>query len=267
MSDTRVTTMVGDRTWFPWFILEVGVVAASVSAILIRYADGASGLALSFWRSAAGCLLLLPFALPRLRRMEARDLVLPIVSGIFLAVHFATWITSVNMTTIAASVLLVSTTPIFVALGARWLFDERLTPAGWIGIGVALGGTAMISGVDFSGSSGTGNLLALIGGITVAGYGLAGNRSRQKLGILEYAVVTYGASAVVLLVWCILAGAELGGYCATDMVGDRGVDPGPAAPRPHDDQLRTEGHRRNARFDDDHGRADHRDRAGVPALR
>jgi drug/metabolite transporter (DMT)-like permease len=198
-----------------------------VSAILIRYADGASGSALSFWRSAAGSLILLPFALPRLRRMEARDLVLPVVSGICLAVHFATWITSVNMTTIAASVLLVSTTPIFVALGARWLFGERLTPAGWIGIVIALGGTALISGLDFTGSSGTGNLLALIGGITVAGYGLAGSRSRQKLGILEYAVVTYGASAVALLVWCVIDGVELSGYPAQTWWAIAGLIVGP----------------------------------------
>jgi drug/metabolite transporter (DMT)-like permease len=203
----------GDETpWLPWLILALGVLAASVSAILIRYADDASGMSLSFWRSAAGCLLLLPFALPGLRRMEARDYLLPVFSGLCLAVHFATWITSVNLTTIAASVLLVSTTPIFVAIAARWLFDERLGAVGWFGIALAMGGTVMIAGLDFGGSDAYGNLLALIGGITVAGYALAGRSSRQKLGILEYAVVTYGASAIALLPVCLLAGVELVGY-------------------------------------------------------
>src|SRR5688572_993828 len=131
--------------------------------------------------------------------MVLRDYLLPIVAGVFLAVHFATWITSVNLTTIASSVLLVSTTPIFVAIAARWIFDERLGVLGWSGIGLALFGTALVAGFDFGGSSFDGNALALIGGITVAGYGLAGRVSRQKLGILEYAVVTYGASAVALL--------------------------------------------------------------------
>lgn len=201
-----------DRTWIPWSILAVGVVAASVSAILIRYAEGTSGVALSFWRSAAGSLILLPFTVGRLKAMDRRDLLLPAISGVCLAAHFASWITSVNMTTIAASVLLVSTTPVFVALAARWLFAERMRSWGWFGIVLALAGTALITGLDFGGSSAMGNLLALVGGITVAGYALAGQRSRQRLGILEYAVVTYGVSAIVLLVWCLVGDIELAGY-------------------------------------------------------
>lgn len=201
-----------DKTWVPWAVLWGGVLAASVSAILIRYADGASGIAISFWRSAAGALLLLPFALRGIRRMELRDYLLPVVAGVFLAVHFATWITSVNLTTIASSVLLVSTTPIFVAMAARWIFDERLGRLGWSGIALALFGTALVTGFDFGGSSFEGNVLALIGGITVAGYGLAGQVSRQKLGILEYAVITYGASAVTLLIVAVPMGEELTGY-------------------------------------------------------
>lgn len=201
-----------EKTWVPWTVLSIGVLAASVSAILIRYADDASGVAISFWRSAAGSLLLLPFAIKGLRKMEPRDYVLPIVAGVFLAVHFATWITSVNLTTIASSVLLVSTTPIFVAIAARWLFDERLGLMGWTGIALALFGTALIAGLDFGGSSFDGNSLALIGGITVGGYGLAGRVSRQKLGILEYAVVTYGASAVTLLFVAIPRGENLTDY-------------------------------------------------------
>lgn len=144
--------------------------------------------------------------------MELRDYLLPVVAGGFLAVHFATWITSVNLTTIASSVLLVSTTPIFVAIAARWLFDERLGVLGWFGIALALFGTALIAGLDFGGSSFDGNTLALIGGITVGGYGLAGRVSRQRLGILEYAVVTYGASAVALLFVAIPRGENLTDY-------------------------------------------------------
>lgn len=216
-----------DRTWIPWSILAGGVLAASVSAILIRYASDASGVALSFWRSAAGSLVLLPFTIGRLRAMERRDVVLPLVSGVFLAAHFASWITSVNLTTIAASVLLVSTTPVFVALAARWLFGERMRSWGWFGIVLALGGTGLITGLDLEGSSALGNLLALIGGITVAGYALAGQRSRQRLGILEYAVLTYGASAVVLLVWCLVGGIALTGYATQTWWAIVGLIAGP----------------------------------------
>ena len=199
----------------PWLVLAIGVLAASVSAILIRYAEDASGVSISLWRCAAGAAVLLPFAWPGLRRMKPRDHILPAVAGVFLAVHFATWITSVNLTTIASSVLLVSTTPIFVALAGRWLFDERLPLFGWVGIGLALAGTALIAGLDFGGSDAYGNLLALIGGITVAGYALAGRRSRQDLGILEYATVAYASAALVLLPWALLTGSPLAGYDAT----------------------------------------------------
>lgn len=224
---TRPPLDDSEKAWVPWAVLWAGVLAASVSAILIRYAEDASGIAISFWRSAAGSLVLLPFAVRGLRRMEARDYLLPVVAGVFLAVHFATWITSVNLTTVASSVLLVSTTPIFVAIAARWIFDERLGTMGWSGIALALLGTALVAGLDFGGSSFDGNALALIGGITVAGYGLAGRVSRQKLGILEYAVVTYGAAAAVLLIVAVPMGEELTGYGAQTWWAIGGLIVGP----------------------------------------
>ena len=224
---TRFNLESRDEPWVPWTILGVGVLAASVSAILIRYAEDASGMAISFWRSAAGSLLLLPFAIPGLKRMESRDYLLPIVAGICLAVHFATWITSVNLTSIASSVLLVCTTPIFVAIAARWIFAERLGVIGWSGIGLALFGSALVAGFDFGGSRMEGNLLALIGAVTVSGYSLAGRGSRQKLGILEYACVTYGASAVVLLIVALPMHVKLTGYSSQTWWALAGLIVGP----------------------------------------
>ncbi|MGH2757227.1 MAG: DMT family transporter [Actinomycetota bacterium] len=211
----------------PWAVLAIGVVGASVSAILIRYAEGASGLALSFWRCAAGAIVLVPFATKGLKRMQARDLVIPAFAGVSLAAHFATWITSVNLTTIASSVLLVSTTPIFVALAERWVFNDRMPAIGWVGIALALGGTVLIAGLDFEGSSLEGNVLALAGAITVTGYVMGGRRARQKLGILEYAVVTYGFAAVALLPICVLGGVELGGYPDKTWLAIAGLIAGP----------------------------------------
>lgn len=202
----------GSRQWFSWAMLATGVTAAGVSAILIRYADDAHGLAISFWRCSAGALLLAPFAIPGLRRLTRRDLIVPLIAGVSLAAHFGTWIPSVELTSIASSVLLVSTTPIFVALTSWWLLNDRLGGRGWLGIGLALSGTALIAGLDFAGSSLAGNLLALAGGITVVGYVLGGQRARQTLGILEYATVTYAIAALTILPICLVAGIDLGGY-------------------------------------------------------
>lgn len=213
-------TTVGARrlpSWAAWTLLWVGVAAASTAAILIRYATaaGAGPLALAFWRCFAGALVLFPFARFRARRAAPSDLRLSAVAGFFLAVHFATWITSVGLTTVASSVLLVSTTPVFTALAAWALWGERLPGRGWAGIGLTLAGVALTSGGDLAGGGRhavAGNLLALAGGATVGGYLLAGGRARRALGVVEYGVVAYAVAAAVLLPVCLVAGERLWGY-------------------------------------------------------
>ncbi len=196
-------------------MLAVGVVSASVSAILIRYAPDADPLAMSFWRCAAATVLLLPFALPGLRRMSSRDLLAPIVAGVFLSAHFVSWITSVTMTTVAASVLLVSTTPVFVAAAARLLWKERLSGKAWAGVLLTTAGAAIVGGGGLADSDATGNILAVVGAATAGGYFMAGAKARQKLGILEFAVVAYTAAAIPLLILCLIKGVPLGGYDST----------------------------------------------------
>lgn len=212
----------------PWTVLGVGVLAASGSAILIRYAEGAHPLAISFWRCALGTAALAPFARNGLRRARALEVRVSVLAGAFLAVHFATWIWSVRMTSIAASVLLVSTTPIFVALAARWLLDERLRWAGWVGIAVAMAGVGVIaSAAGNEGVSLDGNLLALAGGAAAAGYALGGRGALKTLDILEYAVLAYGSAAVLLLVACLATGADLFGYPSDTWWAIAGIVIGP----------------------------------------
>ena len=205
--------------WVMWTILTVGVVAVSVSAILIRYAsvdgDGdASPLAISFWRCALGALALFPFARWKRRGTSPTTIRFSLIAGAFLAIHFASFITSVGLTTIASSVLLVSTTPVFTALVGWLVFHDRLELVGWIGIALTLVGVGLIGGGDFGGGSGLGNLLALIGGATAGGYLLAGAAARRTLGIAEYAVITYTAAGVLLLAVCLLGDIPLWGYGA-----------------------------------------------------
>jgi drug/metabolite transporter (DMT)-like permease len=208
-------------------LLWLGVISASVSAILIRYADGAEPLAISFWRCAGGALVLLPFARSGLRTLNARAWGMPAVAGAFLAVHFATWITSLELTTVASSVLLVSTTPIFATLGAWLLLKEHVQARGWGGVLLAFSGTVLVAGGDLSGSSLDGNLLALIGGATAGGYVLAGRRARQVVGILEYAVIAYTVAGIVLFIACAAGGVELWGYDAATWWAIVGILVGP----------------------------------------
>ena len=201
-------------TWIPWVLMAVGVLGASVSAIFIVYARDAEPMAISFWRCAAGAAALLPFAATRLKRVERRQLGLPAVAGFFLAAHFAFWITSLELTTVAASVLLVTSSPAFVAVIAWWLFKERLQRIALVGILLTVVGAGLVVGGDLSGSEFTGNMLAVAGAITVGGYMLAGQVSRRELGIFEYSVITYSVAGLVLLPIVIVTGSELTGYDA-----------------------------------------------------
>ncbi|HEX2240442.1 MAG TPA: DMT family transporter [Actinomycetota bacterium] len=208
----------------PGFLLGIGVLAASSSAVLIRFASDAEPLAIAFWRCAAGALILAPAAFMA-GEMSFRRLALPGIAGAFLAFHFATWISSLDYTTVAASVLLVSTTPVLVGLVSH-IGGHRLGGLGWWGIALALGGTALIAG-DPSGARTLGSVLALGGAIGGAGYFLAGERARRELGIATYAAVTYAVAA--LLIGAVVLGSDipLSGYDRTTWLALVGLIVGP----------------------------------------
>lgn len=193
-------------------MLVTGVAAAGTSAILIRYAQEAHYLAISFWRCFIGGLLLAPFAIKDLKGASRIAAKRSVVAGFFLAVHFATWIASLERTSVAESVLLVSLAPIFIALAAPAVLNERVPALGFAGISLAVAGAVIVAGLDFGGSSMFGNLLALIGGATAGGYVLAGQLARRDLGILGYAVIAYGVSAALLLIAALLSGVEMFDY-------------------------------------------------------
>lgn len=201
-------------------MLLVGVVAVSFSAIFIRLAE-APAVTVAFYRTGIAALMLLPFVAWRrkeLRSLSRRQLGVTLLAGAMLAIHFAAWITSVSYTTIAASVVLVTTQPIFVA-GLSWvLFRDRIR--GWtlVGILLALAGAAVVSSGDFISPSRPrallGDLLALVGAVTAAGYLVAGRRLRQEVSLPTYAGLVYAVCALFLLPMALLSGARLTGFPA-----------------------------------------------------
>jgi drug/metabolite transporter (DMT)-like permease len=192
----------------------VGVLAVSAAAIFIRLAD-APALAVAFWRNALGMLVLLPIAL-YLREAFPRGQVLwaGVASGVALGAHFGFWISSLDYTSVAASVVLVCTQPVFVAILAYLVFGERTSPMTCFGILVALAGTAVIASDGSIGSATFfGNTLAVIGAITVAVYVLIGRSLRTTgVGVLPYSIVVYASASATLAPAALYAGAPLGGY-------------------------------------------------------
>ena len=208
--------------------LAVAVLAVSTSAILIRWSSAPS-VVKAFYRVVFTTALLLPWALGRyrgaFRRMQLRDLGIAGLTGVALALHFAAWFESLNHTSVAASVTLVQTQPLFVAVGAWALLEERLTRRMLAGIFVALFGAAAMSLGDpalallgigtadaLAGTGMFGNALALVGAVAAAAYVLAGRSLRQRVSLVPYVVVVYLACAAVLLAIAVTQSAPLVDY-------------------------------------------------------
>lgn len=199
-------------------LLVLGVLAVSTSAPVIRYA-AAPALALAFWRNALASLVIVPWAWTRhrdeMRAATRRDVRLSVLAGVLLGGHFATWIPSLSFTTVASSVALVATQPVWAALIARWR-GERVPARAFIGIGIAVLGAMVLTGIDVRLSSRAllGDLLALTGGILAAAYVTAGAEARRSLSTTSYTAICYPVAAATLLVTALVARTDLVGLDA-----------------------------------------------------
>ena len=213
----------------PWqvgLVLVAGVFAVSTAAIFIRLAIASAGvrgvefsLFLSASRLAIASLLLLP-AWRNLKpsQLSPGALRYAAAAGICLAVHFATWITSLSFTSIAASTTLVTTNPVWVALLCWLWFKEKLTRLTVLGIGVAFVGCVLIAlgdtgAVSAGNNPALGNFLALVGAWMASLYFLLGREAQRRgLGIGSYVVVAYSTGALVLLPLPLIVGSNYVGY-------------------------------------------------------
>jgi drug/metabolite transporter (DMT)-like permease len=197
----------------PYLGVGLGVAITSTAAILIRLAQvEAHSLVIAAWRLTLATLILAPITLSarrtELRGLTRRDWSNALASGLLLAVHFGTWITSLAYTSVAASVVLVSTYPIFVGLASRLLLRERLSRKMVVALLVATAGSMLIGLGDLGDSPHRlwGDVLALMGGISGAGYFLIGRRLRARLSLLAYIFPVYGTAAVGLMAVMLASG-------------------------------------------------------------
>lgn len=203
----------------PWVTLSVAVLFVSFGSIFVRLA-AAPALAVAFYRVALASLLLLPFAAADARRswpgLDRRRQLLLVAAGVALALHFATWIASLSYTTVAASVLLVNTAPLFAILLSRLFLGERPSVTVQAATPVAFAGAALIALGDEGGSPGslTGNALALAGAVTLAAYQVIGRGLRHALPLNAYVLGVWATAALVLAALARASGALLGGYPA-----------------------------------------------------
>ena len=206
----------------------VGILAVSTASIFIRYAlQYAPALVVAAYRLVLAALFLTPIALFRYRAelagLSKKEVLLALFSGFFLAIHFAVWITSLEYTTVASSVVLVTTTPLFVALMAPIFLKEKLTRPVLLGMVMALAGGIVVGLSDTcSWQAGRlvcpplsefirekaflGDLLALAGAAAASCYVMIGRRLRARMSLVSYIFLVYGMAAVLLVVIMFSAG-------------------------------------------------------------
>ena len=213
--------------------LVAAILAVSTASIFIRFAQAdAPSLVIAALRLTFATLLLAPLALTRHREeikgLTSREITLGIFSGLFLTVHFATWISSLEYTSVASSAVFVATGPLWVALLSPALLNERLTRAAIVGLTLALLGGAVVGlsdacviqngiqcpelGQVLQGRAMWGNFLALAGAWAVTGYLIIGRKLRAKISLIPYIFVVYGISAIGLIIVMFVAGQSPLGY-------------------------------------------------------
>jgi drug/metabolite transporter (DMT)-like permease len=201
------------------FLLVVGVAAISSAAVLIREAD-APPLVTAASRMLIAAAILLPFAarhIPEaIKKLTSADVWLIIAAGCALALHFWLWISSLSYTSIASSVVLVTSHPAMVAVLSFVLWRERLNRIAMIGILVAFTGLLVINFGGFSPGSSVskGNLMALAAAGAMAVYLLVGRHIRERVDVLSYLSMVYTVAAILLLAAAVLAGESFLGYSA-----------------------------------------------------
>lgn len=204
----------------PLAALAIGVVAVSTGAIFVRLAE-APALVTAAYRVGIASLVLLPLAWCRAREelfaLRGREIGLAATAGGFLALHFATWIASLDHTSVANSVILVNTNPLWVGLMTPLMTRDRVGRGTVLCILISVAGAMIIGWGDIAtgGNALWGDALALMGSIFAAVYLLIGRNLRRRLSLLAYIVVCYGSAAVFLWGAVAVSGLPVSGFSGT----------------------------------------------------
>lgn len=206
--------MSGRQAPLTFLVLAGAVAVVSTASIFIRYAhaENAPSLVIAAGRMGIAALLMAPFALPGVireaPRLSRRALLLCLASGVCLAIHFWSWIVSLEHTSVASSTVLVATNPLWVALASAWLLGERPARATMVGVAFTLLGSAAIFASDTSRTgagtqSALGNALALTGALAASAYLLVGRAVREEVSLKTYVWIAYGTAAVILWIFLL----------------------------------------------------------------
>jgi drug/metabolite transporter (DMT)-like permease len=203
-------------------LMALGVVGVSLSGPLIAAMVTVPAVAIAFWRMAIATLVTSPMGTTHRRavaEMTASDLWLIALAGVALAAHFALWVSSLKLTSVASATALVCLQAGWVVL-FTWMGGQRPDRRTAVGLVVCLVGVLVVTGVDFTVSPTAllGDLLGLLGGAGSALYMIVGGSVRQRTNTTVYTLLCYGVCSVVLLAACLVFSVPLAGYAGNDWV-------------------------------------------------
>jgi drug/metabolite transporter (DMT)-like permease len=202
---------------FSLTLLVIGVAAISSAAVLIRETD-APPLVIASSRMIIASLVLFPFAITRLKNslgtLAQRDIWLLLVAGCSMSLHFWLWITSLSYTSIASSVVLVTSHPVLVVMLSCIIWHERIRPASIVGIVVALGGLLVINlgSYNIDSTASWGNLMALGAAGAMVVYLLVGSHVRARIDAISYLSIVYTLAALMLTAGAFISGESFFAY-------------------------------------------------------
>lgn len=206
--------------------MSVGIVAISFASIFIKFCDDVPSIMIATYRLTISSIILLTIAKGRGIRFTSfskKQLLIGVLGGFFLSLHFSFWISSLKFTSVASSVVLVTTNPIFVGLFSYLLFREKQPPELILGIILSFSGSVILA-IGDSGLQGLsiqnpsfllGDVLALLGAIMTSGYLMVGSKLREEMDVLSYISVVYTFSACFLLIASVSWGIPFTGYKAS----------------------------------------------------
>ena len=205
----------------PYLALFISIVSVSFASIfIVSIQNNVPSLSIALYRLLFTTLLLLPFVIlhkktrDELRNLPRLTLLIMVGIGLVLAAHFALWITSLGLTSIASSVILVTAHPVLVGPISHFFLKERLSYINSIGITISLFGVVILVFGNYGLSAMTleGNILAMLGGVAAGVYILGGRKIRKTVSVGSYAFVVYGVGTIALLFICLFFKAPVYGF-------------------------------------------------------
>lgn len=202
----------------PYIAVVIGVIAISSSAVLIKMSNGVPSAIIANYRLLFAILLMTPIVIIKFRKelqiIQPRNWLYLLISGFFLGIHFLFWYESLNHTSVASSTLIITLHPIFVFIGAFFLYQERFSSGTIISLIIVLFGSFILGWGDyqFQDTAIYGNLLAIIGTIAFTIYLMVGQRARKKLSLITYTYIVYWIGFIIVFIYNIFAQHTFTGF-------------------------------------------------------